>query len=181
MGQEKAKKKLEFENQINRITTQLEYEQKREEQLQQNVRKFERLVQDVEDQLDASKKAESVTMQEIDLEMREVADLKNKKIELKAEVDSMDEEVDRAKKDVQSVVKELASINKQINQIESGLDNERPTRHTILKQCKMDSIDIPMKRGRLEDIDDNDEDPSIDMSSNQSSHIIYEREEKIKV
>merc|ERR1719427_202942 len=178
--QERAKKKLEFDNQINRITTQLEYEQKREEQLQQNVRKFERLVQDVEDQLDASKKAESVTMQEIDLEMREVADLKNKKIELKAEVDSMDEEVDRAKKDVQSVVKELASINKQINQIESGLDNERSTRHTILKQCKMDSIDIPMKRGRLEDIDDNDEDPSIDMSSNQSSHIIYEREEKIK-
>merc|ERR1712212_1434188 len=62
--QERAKKKLEFENQINRITTQLEYERKREEQLQQNVRKFERSVQDVEDQLEASKKAESVTMNE---------------------------------------------------------------------------------------------------------------------
>merc|ERR1719370_72861 len=67
--QEKAKKKLEYENQINRITTQLEYEKKREEQLQTNVRKFERMVQDVEDQLDASKKAESVTMNEIDKEM----------------------------------------------------------------------------------------------------------------
>merc|ERR1719419_1454977 len=43
--QERAKKKLEFENQINRISTQLEYEQKREQQLQQNVRKFERSVQ----------------------------------------------------------------------------------------------------------------------------------------
>merc|ERR1719312_1852080 len=48
--QERAKKKLEFENQINRITTQLEYEQKREDQLQENVTKFERMVQDVEDQ-----------------------------------------------------------------------------------------------------------------------------------
>merc|ERR1712226_1024243 len=47
--QERAKKKLEFENQINRITTQLEYEQKREDQLQENVTKFERMVQDVED------------------------------------------------------------------------------------------------------------------------------------
>merc|ERR1712130_887025 len=46
--QERAKKKLEFENQINRITTQLEYEKKREEQLQQNVIKFERSVQEVE-------------------------------------------------------------------------------------------------------------------------------------
>merc|ERR1719330_113523 len=52
--QERAKRKLEFENQINRITTQLEYERKREEQLQQNVRKFERSVQDVEDQLEAN-------------------------------------------------------------------------------------------------------------------------------
>merc|ERR1712106_273352 len=43
--QERAKKKLEYDNQINRISTQLEYEQKREEQLQQNVRKFERSVQ----------------------------------------------------------------------------------------------------------------------------------------
>ena len=88
--QERAKKKLEFENQINRITTQLEYEQKREDQLQENVTKFERMVQvcsercfifymlplrtfavkDVEDQLEASKKAESVTMGEIDKEMR---------------------------------------------------------------------------------------------------------------
>merc|ERR1719362_1178448 len=56
--QERAKKKLEFENQINRITTQLEYEQKREDQLQENVTKFERMVQDVEDQLEASKKNE---------------------------------------------------------------------------------------------------------------------------
>merc|ERR1719411_1192035 len=70
--QEKAKRKLEFENQINRITTQLEYERKREEQLKTNVLKFERMVQDVVDQLEASKKAESVTMTEIDQEMKEV-------------------------------------------------------------------------------------------------------------
>ncbi len=43
--QEREKKKLEFENQINRISNQLEYEKKREEQLSQNVEKFERTVQ----------------------------------------------------------------------------------------------------------------------------------------
>ena len=46
-------------------------------------------------------------------------------------------------------------------------------RHTILKQCKM-------RRGRLEEIDDED-DPSINVSNSQSSHIIYEKEEKIKI
>ena len=79
------------------------------------------------------------------------------------------------------ITKELASITKQINQIEASLDNERASRHTILKQCKMDGIGIPMRKGRLEDIDDDGEDASIEMSSSQPSHIIYEREEKIKI
>merc|ERR1712020_620241 len=56
----------------------------------------------------------------------------------------------------------------------------RSNRHAILKQCKMDSINIPMRRGRLDEIEDED-DPSIDVSSSQSSHVIYEKEEKIKI
>ena len=79
------------------------------------------------------------------------------------------------------ITKELASITKQINQIEASLDNERASRHTVLMQCKMDGIGIPMRKGRLEDIDDDGEDASIEMSSSQPSHIIYEREEKIKI
>merc|ERR1712156_778362 len=39
--QDKEKKKLEYENQINRISNQLEYERKREDQLLANVQKFE--------------------------------------------------------------------------------------------------------------------------------------------
>jgi len=179
--QERAKKKLEYDNQINRISTQLEYEQKREEQLQQNVRKFERSVQDVEDQLEASKKAESVTMNEIDQEMKDVEKLKSEKSFLKSEVDKVDSEVEDAKKEVANIQKDLASISKQINQIEASLDNERATRHTILKQCKMDSINIPMRKGKLAEIEDDNEDPSIEMSSSQPSHVIYEKEEKIKI
>jgi hypothetical protein len=45
----------------------------------------------------------------------------------------------------------------------------------------MDSINIPMRKGRLEEIDDDNEDPSIEMSSSQPSHVIYEKEEKIKI
>ena len=45
----------------------------------------------------------------------------------------------------------------------------------------MDSINIPMKKGRLDDIDDEGEDASIEMSSSQPSQIIYEKEEKIRI
>merc|ERR1711923_622229 len=76
--------------------------------------------------------------------------------------------------------KDLASISEEINKIEALLDSERSNRHTILKQCKMDSINIPMRKGRLEEIEDED-DPSIDVSASQPSHVIYEKEEKIKI
>lgn len=87
-----------------------------------------------------------------------------------------------AKKDVSNVQKELASISKQISQLESSLDSERAMRHTILKHCKLNTIQIPMKKGRLDEIDDDVvEDPSIDVSSSQPSHVIYEKEERIKI
>merc|ERR1719245_1817310 len=173
--QEKAKRKLEFENQINRITTQIEYEQKREEQLKQNTRKFERQVQDMEDQLETSMKNEEEKKHEIDKEVKEVEKLKSERTFLKTEVDKMDEEVEKARKEVSDVQKQLASISKEINKIEALLDSERSNRHAILKQCKMDSINIPMRKGRLEEIEDED-DPSIDVSASQPSHVIYERE-----
>merc|ERR1712059_46743 len=152
--QERAKKKLELDNQINRISTQLE----------------------------TSKKAETVTLSEIDKDMKAVEKAKSERSFLKSEVDKNEEAVETAKKDVANVVKDLTSVSKQINQIEATLDNERASRHTILKQCKMDGINVPMRKGRLDDIDDAEgEDASIEMSSSQPSHGIYEKEEKIKI
>ena len=71
--QQKRDKRLEFENQINRFTNQLKYEQQREDQLREKVTKFERRGQDVENQLEASKKAKSITMGEINKDKTKVA------------------------------------------------------------------------------------------------------------
>lgn len=120
-------------------------------------------------------------MTQIDKELKEVERLKSQKQYLKTEVDNMEDEVNNAKKDVQAVQKELANISKAIGQLESSLDSERAQRHTVLKQCKLDNIKIPMKKGRLDDIDDEGTDASIDVSGSQPSHVIYEREEQIKI
>merc|ERR1711997_391044 len=48
----------------------------------------------------------------------------------------------------------------------------------------MFNIPIPMSKGNLEDIDDDgsqNDDPSIELSNSQPSHIIYEKEAKIKI
>merc|ERR1719414_1796385 len=181
--QDREKKMLEFENQINRIGNQLEYERKREDQLQANVTKFERTVQDDEDSLETAKRIESQQMSEIDGDMRDVDKLKQNKSYLKSQCDKFEEEVNSARKDVGGVAKEMQTALKVINQLESAVEQEKADRHSLLKHCKMFNIPIPMSKGNLEDIDDDgaNDDPSIDVSNSQPSHIIYEKEAKIKI
>merc|ERR1719414_1523123 len=181
--QDREKKKLEFENQINRISNQLEYERKREDQLQANVTKFERTVQDDEDALETAKRIEQQQMSEIDTDMREVDKAKQNKSFLKSQCDKFEEEVNAARRDVGAVAKEMQTANKVINQLESAVEQERADRHSLLKHCKMFNIPIPMSKGNLEDIDDDgqNDDPSIELSNSQPSHVIYEKEAKIKI
>merc|ERR1719273_1789700 len=136
--QDREKKKMDFENQTNRISNQLEYERRREEQLLSNVQKFERTVQDDEDALETSKKIETVQMGEIDTDMKDVDKLKQTKSYLKGQLDKLEEDVNYARKDVGTVAKELQSANKAINQLEASIEQERAQRHSLLMQCKMD-------------------------------------------
>merc|ERR1719228_693990 len=178
--QDREKKKMEFENQSNRISNQLEYERRREEQLLTNVQKFERTVQDDEDALESAKKIEQTQMGEIDTDMKDVDKLKQTKSYLKGQLDKMEEDVANARKDVGSVAKELQASNKAINQLEAGIEQERAQRHSLLKQAKMDNIQIPFKKGSLDELDEGGDNESMDQST-QPSHIIYEKEAAIEI
>merc|ERR1711994_1164466 len=179
--QDREKKKMEHENQINRISNQLEYERKREEQLLTNQRKFERTVQDDEDALETAKKIEQTQMGDIDTEMRDVDKLKQTKSFLKGKMDELEENVNAARKDVGSVSKELQAANKAINQLEASIESEQAARHSLLLQCKLNNILIPIKSGSLDDIDEDGGDESMEMSASQPSHIIYEKEAAIDI
>ena len=50
------------------------------------------------------------------------------------------------RRDVGAVAKELQQANKSMNQLEIQLEQERAARHSILIQCKMDNIKIPMSK-----------------------------------
>ncbi len=180
--QDREKKKMEFENQINRISNQLEYERRREEQLLTNVQKFERTVQDDEDALETAKKIEQTQMGEIDTDVRDVDKLKQNKSFLKGQLDKLEEDVNYARKDVGSVAKEMQAANKAINQLEAAIESLRAARHSLLMHSKMDNIRIPMKNGSLEEIDDDGAgEESMEMSASQPSHVIYEKEALIEI
>merc|ERR1719232_1154064 len=62
-----------------------------------------------------------------------------------------------ARKDVGTIAKEMQSVNKAINQLEAAIEQEKAGRHSLLMQCKMDNISLPIKNGSLEEIDNENE------------------------
>lgn len=148
--QERAKKRLEFENQKNRIMSQLDFE--RAKDTQNNVLRWERAVSDDEDELERAKQAEKKQMKEIEKDMAEVDRLKASKLTKKTDVDAMEEHISKARKDVGALAKEVQTVQKQISSLEGKLESRKSEKQSILKQCKMEDVAVPLLEGNLEEI-----------------------------
>ncbi|XP_022904149.1 structural maintenance of chromosomes protein 1A-like isoform X2 [Onthophagus taurus] len=176
--EERKQKRLEFQKQINRITSNLEFEKSRD--TQNNVSRWERTVNDEEEKLESCKKQEAKQREEIDKDMRQVDHLKAQRLSKKQECDGMEEEVGKARREVGAIAKDVQAVQKQVLSLEAKIETKKSDRHTILMQCKMDDIVIPMLVGNMEDIvqPDPSSNPSADTST---SAVQYEREARIQI
>lgn len=179
--QERTKKRMEFEDQKNRIQNQLDFEKTRD--TKDNVLRWERAVQDDEDALESAKQAEQKQLQEIDKDMRELDRLKAERLTKKSEADAMEEIIAKARKEVTAIGKEIQSVQKQVSSLENKVEQRKADRHSLLKQCKMEDIVIPMLRGNMEDIaaegGDTFEESSNAPSSLNATQQMYDRESRI--
>ncbi|KOB69907.1 Structural maintenance of chromosomes protein, partial [Operophtera brumata] len=130
----RAKKRMEFEAQIDRITSNLEFERSRD--TQKNVTRWERQVQDAEDELEKGRQAEARQRSDIDAELKKADTLKADRAATRAKLDHADDDVNKARKDVTAVQKEIQSVQKHISSYESRIESKRSERHNILRQCK---------------------------------------------
>lgn len=116
--QERAKKRMEFDSQIDRITSNLEFEKFRDTQSKymknsikfvslyfliyfffssENVLRWERTVQDADDALDASRQAEIKQRDEIDRELKKAEELKSKRQAKRHQIEQMDEDIGKVR------------------------------------------------------------------------------------
>ncbi|XP_052741617.1 structural maintenance of chromosomes protein 1A isoform X3 [Bicyclus anynana] len=172
--QERAKKRMEFEAQIDRIASNLEFERSRD--TQKNVTRWERTVQDGEDELEVSRQAEAKQRQDIDRELRRADALKAERTASRAAQDKAEEAVSAARKEVTSIQKDIQSIQKQIASIESRIESRRSDRHNVLRQCKIDDIAIPLLEGSLDDTTEGESE-----TSSLSSAALHRRDSRIRV
>ncbi|KAJ8722343.1 hypothetical protein PYW08_004745 [Mythimna loreyi] len=172
--QERAKRRMEFDAHIDRITSNLEFERSRD--TQKNVTRWERAVQDAEDELEGGRQAEAKQRQEIDADLRRADALKAERAAARSRQESADEAVNKARKDLTTIQKEIQSIQKQIASIEARIESKRSDRHNILRQCKIDDIIIPLLEGNLEDTAEGESEQS-SMSTTQQ----YRKDSRIRV
>lgn len=82
------------------------------------------------------------------------------------------------RKRLTSQQKDSSGIQKAITGLETKLEQKRSDRHSLLKSCKMEGINVPMLQGSLEDIAEVD--ASQDSGSQRESSI-HQREAHIKL
>lgn len=182
--QERDRKRLEFENQKSRIVNRLEYE--RSKDTGENVRKWQKTVEDDEKELENLKQAEQAQMHSIDEQMQALEKLKSSKISKKQELDGTEESMGEIRKRLTAVQKEIASVQKALTALEARQEQRRQDRHSVFQTCKLEQIPLRLVRGSLDDLDatapTDDAAAGDEVAASQASITkVYEREGQIEV
>nr|KAG5701912.1 hypothetical protein BaRGS_014977 [Batillaria attramentaria] len=186
--QDRAKRRLEFENQKFKLQNQIEVEKSSD--TWELVLKWEKTVQNDEKEYDKVKNEENRHMNVIDTEMQTQERLKQQRLTLKSQVDDMEGEIGEVRKKLSTQQKEIAVMQKSITSLETKLEQKRADRHSLLKACKMEGVKLPLTQGSMDDISgetdmsgtgEGTQETPLDSMSSQGARAIYEREAQILV
>ncbi|NXP23849.1 SMC1A protein, partial [Scytalopus superciliaris] len=122
-------------------------------------------------------------MKIIDETMAQLQDLKNQHLAKKSEVNDKNHEMDEIRKKLGGANKEMTHLQKEVTAIETKLEQKRSDRHNLLQACKMQDIRLPLARGSMDDISQEEgggsgEEPG---GSSQRSSSLYAREALIEI
>uniref|UniRef100_A0A8C3KMU8 Structural maintenance of chromosomes 1A n=1 Tax=Calidris pygmaea TaxID=425635 RepID=A0A8C3KMU8_9CHAR len=178
-----AKKRLEFENQKTRLGIQLDFERNQLREDQEKVLMWEQGVRKDEAEIEKLKKEEQRHMKIIDETMAQLQDLKNQHLAKKSEVNDKNHEMDEIRKKLGGANKEMTHLQKEVTAIETKLEQKRSDRHNLLQACKMQDIKLPLSKGTMDDISQEEggaagEEP---VSSSQRTSSLYAREALIEI
>uniref|UniRef100_A0A915EHG8 Structural maintenance of chromosomes protein n=1 Tax=Ditylenchus dipsaci TaxID=166011 RepID=A0A915EHG8_9BILA len=184
--EENSRKMNEFERELDRLRYELEYLQSEDKKasVQKSLEKIEALKTE---QKQIEKRFADETAKLVELE-ESVEELKKSVQEKKTEVEAAENEVVAAKKELAEVDQRLHSEEKGLIQQEQIETRRAQKRHSLLHDCKLHGIEIPLEGGSLDAILLNEQDSAIDdsqpgsssQSQSQSSQSIG-RSEDIKI
>ncbi|MCP9258845.1 Structural maintenance of chromosomes protein 1A [Dirofilaria immitis] len=173
-----------FDNELDRLRNELDYLKSEDKRLKekQEAEKVKRLTKEIEG-LKKKEEEEHKTLKKLESELEQ---MKMAIVSKKALVEDSDAEISVLKKTAQQAAREVAAAEKTAAALEQIISRRRHQRHSLLHQCKMNGIKLPLLRGSLADIEIDDAIPSSTASasvsdSQQLSHEQMDREAQIQV
>lgn len=124
--EERKQKRFEFQKQVNRITSNLEFEKSRD--TLSNVSRWERAVNDEEEKLETAKKQEAKQRDDIDKDLKQLDELKAQKMSKKKEVEEMEEELGKLTQSFKFDITFMSSYFRKSSS-RSGQYKQRPSSH----------------------------------------------------
>uniref|UniRef100_A0A803SRM9 Structural maintenance of chromosomes protein n=1 Tax=Anolis carolinensis TaxID=28377 RepID=A0A803SRM9_ANOCA len=178
-----AKKRLEFENQKTRLGIQLDYEKNQLKEDQDKVHMWEQTVKKDDTEIEKLKKEEQRHMKIIDETMAQLQDLKNQHLAKKSEVNDKNHEMEEIRKKLGGANKEMTHLQKEVTAIETKLEQKRSDRHNLLQACKMQDIKLPLAKGTMDDISQEEGGSQSEetASSSQRTSNMYAREALLEI
>ncbi|XP_031467427.1 structural maintenance of chromosomes protein 1A-like [Phasianus colchicus] len=175
--------RLEFENQKTRLGIQLDFERNQLREDQEKVLMWEQGVRKDEAEIEKLKKEEQRHMKIIDETMAQLQDLKNQHLAKKSEVNDKNHEMDEIRKKLGGANKEMTHLQKEVTAIETKLEQKRSDRHNLLQACKMQDIKLPLSKGTMDDISQEEGSGGGEEagSGSQRSSSLYAREALIEI
>uniref|UniRef100_A0A915Q3C1 Structural maintenance of chromosomes protein n=1 Tax=Setaria digitata TaxID=48799 RepID=A0A915Q3C1_9BILA len=173
-----------FDNELDRLRNELDYLKSEDKRLRekQEAEKVKRLTKEIED-LKKKEEEEHKTLKKLETELEQ---MKMTIVSKKALVEDSDGEINVLKKAAQQAAREVAAAEKTAAALEQTISRRRHQRHSLLHQCKMNGIKLPLLKGSLADIEIDDAIQSSTTSasvsdSQQLSHEQMDREAQIQV
>ncbi|VDN02476.1 unnamed protein product [Thelazia callipaeda] len=184
--QEQLKK---FDNELDRLRNELDYLKSEDKRLRekQEAEKVKRLTKEIED-LKKKEEGEYATLKKLEVELEQ---MKMTVVSKKAVLEDSDAEISILKKAAQLATREVSAAEKAASALEQMISRRRHQRHSLLHQCKMSGIELPLLRGSLAEIEIDDALQSIatnstgsetqQSDSQQLSHEQMDREARIQL
>ncbi len=156
--QQNVKERMVFEEKRTRLNTQLEFEMSRDTLKSYN--RWDKEMKDYDKELTSLRTEEELLSKAIK-EIEDKIEVKKGDIEkFRSVSEDIGNEIDEMKKKLSAKNKEINDFRKKINSVEAKLMDKKLERHGILKNSKIELIELPMLRGSMNDISDEDHLPA---------------------
>ncbi|KAK4191656.1 structural maintenance of chromosomes protein 1 [Podospora australis] len=156
LEQESAKKRQEFDLQKQRIQNNLKWEISQHDASADRIRSMEQSLQRNQKDLAAYQAEKSDIEQAMGADRDQLAALEERLEQVRQLHGEKSEKVAAAKQDLQKKSKEIDNRLKAIGGLEAVVQKHSAGKFALLRRCKLEQIQIPLKQGALDDIPNED-------------------------